>query len=52
MSEQRGLLNKVQHFSLTNLESPSVLLLGPVRICRPTDLALQGPDTYSVITTS
>ena len=25
---------------------------GPVRICRPTDLALQGPDTYSVITTS
>ena len=28
------------------------VVLGPVHICRPTDLALQRPDTYSVITTS
>ena len=33
-------------------QAHKVSLLGTVHICRPTDLALQRPDTYSVITTS
>ena len=37
-------------FSLFSYQLPDSL--GPDLICRPTDLALQGPDTYSVITTS